>query len=181
MTPEQQRIAIAEAVGVKPELRDWHAESPDGSSICFSAETEYAVVSWLETLPKGSWAKDYVARPYYRYPDYTGSLDCMHEAEKALTMDQMRIYQDELIRWNNRAYRTGGPTHHGLWVIHATAAQRAEAFLRTIGKWEPEPEAPRCPSCRGTGLISDLIQCPACTPVTDRDREIARELEGRER
>jgi DNA-binding XRE family transcriptional regulator len=28
-------------------------------------------------------------------------------------------------------------------MIHATAAQRAEAFLRTIGKWEEEKNEPK--------------------------------------
>lgn len=73
-------------------------------------------------------------------PDYLNDLNAMHEAEKVLTMDQMRLYQDKLCWWinhyiyNDRA--RSGPAHHSDFVIHATAAQRAEAFLRTIGKWK---------------------------------------------
>ena len=68
-------------------------------------------------------------------PDYLNSLDAMHEAEKVLSRGE---------HYN----QTGG---FGLYVqnldfvrcgrkhfFDATAAQRAEAFLRTIGKWEDD-------------------------------------------
>jgi len=48
----------------------------------------------------------------------------MHEAEKVLNEKQWVAYWRELYRLNVF------PT------VHATARQRAEAFLRTIGKWE---------------------------------------------
>jgi hypothetical protein len=59
-------------------------------------------------------------------PNYHGDLNAMHEAEKTLTEDQRDFYY---------------PRNLGSWVnlnapIYSTAAQRAEAFLRTIGKWE---------------------------------------------
>jgi hypothetical protein len=47
----------------------------------------------------------------------------MHEAEKALTVDQWYEY-DRLMPLRNPQ------------KMHATAAKRAEAYLRTIGKWE---------------------------------------------
>lgn len=57
-------------------------------------------------------------------PNYTTDLNAMHEAEKTLTPIQATTYfvmLDELLEDR---------------VVFATAAQRAEAFLRTIGKWE---------------------------------------------
>lgn len=50
-------------------------------------------------------------------PDYLHDLNAMHEAEKVLTVAQGMNYVLRI-----------GPM--------ATAAQRAEAILRTIGKWE---------------------------------------------
>ncbi len=57
-------------------------------------------------------------------PSYLTDLNAMHEAEKVLTDEQ----QDDYMNWLGNCYSE--------WPsIHATAAQRAEAFLRTIGKW----------------------------------------------
>jgi len=61
-------------------------------------------------------------------PNYAGCLNAMHEAEKTLNRD-------------SRYDLIGG---YGLYLValehnvSATARQRAEAFLRTIGKWEEE-------------------------------------------
>lgn len=60
------------------------------------------------------------------WPDYCTDLNAMHEAEKVLTDDQREVFY---------------PRNLGAWqrpfnVIYAAARQRAEAFLRTVGKWE---------------------------------------------
>lgn len=55
---------------------------------------------------------------------YTVDLNAMHEAEKLFNCPE--LYDGNLIKV------CGGVEY--LW--HATARQRAEAFLRTIGKWE---------------------------------------------
>lgn len=57
-------------------------------------------------------------------PDYCADLNAMHEAEKVF--DCPELYEGNLIKV------CGGVQY--MW--HATARQRAEAFLRTIGKWE---------------------------------------------
>jgi hypothetical protein len=59
-------------------------------------------------------------------PNYCNDLNAMHGAEKILTRDQIEVFCDQLL-----------PKHHGIWWgIHTTSHQRAEAFLKTIGKWE---------------------------------------------
>jgi hypothetical protein len=60
----------------------------------------------------------------------------MHEAEKVLTQQQRIEYVRELVFfWTGRNDRA----IPSWWFVHdATAAQRAEAFLRTIGKWEED-------------------------------------------
>jgi hypothetical protein len=61
---------------------------------------------------------------YNFLPDYCTDLNAMHEAEKMLDFNQLRDMED------NVSFR------FAVLPFHATAAQRAEAFLRTLGKWE---------------------------------------------
>jgi len=68
--------------------------------------------------PKG------VLRFNHDRPNYLNDLNAMHDAENSLTTSQMTIMSQYLHR------RLGM-----LWGF-ATASQRAEAFLRTIGKWK---------------------------------------------
>jgi hypothetical protein len=56
-------------------------------------------------------------------PDYCTDLNAMHEAEETLTVEEWSDYVEHLpSRWEE--------------AIHAAARQRAEAFLKTLGKWE---------------------------------------------
>lgn len=107
MTPEAQRIAIAEACGwvLRPAIRGSY------------------------------WFHPRQAPTFGELPSFTSDLNAMHEAEKGLTEEQHYQYC-YLLHDNSR--RAGGVTVND-WNrvgISATAAQRAEAFLRTIGKWE---------------------------------------------
>jgi hypothetical protein len=66
-------------------------------------------------------------------PDYLNDLNVMHEAEKMLTEHQWDEYERVLRKvCDGCSYFEGA----GKELLHATAAQRAEAFLRTLGKWE---------------------------------------------
>ncbi len=57
--------------------------------------------------------------------DFCNDLNAMHEAEATLTEDQLWIMARQIERnWEDQ------------WYFRATARQRAEAFLRTLGKWE---------------------------------------------
>jgi hypothetical protein len=64
---------------------------------------------------------------YSFIPDYCNDLNAMHEAEKIFDTALYCRYINELcditIKGNNSMYM-------------ATAVQRAEAFLKTINKWE---------------------------------------------
>jgi hypothetical protein len=59
-------------------------------------------------------------------PDYLNDLNAMHKAEKVLESNQEQSYFELLhdIAGNLNFYR-------------ATAAQRAEAFLKTLNLWKP--------------------------------------------
>jgi hypothetical protein len=59
-------------------------------------------------------------------PLYCSNLNAMHEAEKMLTNANMYVMEVQL------KYVLSA----GEFYFHATARQRAEAFLRTLGKWE---------------------------------------------
>ena len=55
---------------------------------------------------------------------YTVDLNAMHEAEKT-------IYKHNNL-WTAYYYAVGA----GPFSLHVTARKKAEAFLRTLGKWE---------------------------------------------
>jgi hypothetical protein len=63
------------------------------------------------------------------FPNYAGCLNAMYEAEKML-------FPKFEIEWYSQLQNVCGNS----WriMIHSTARQRAEAFLRTLGKWEDE-------------------------------------------
>jgi len=60
-------------------------------------------------------------------PDYCNDLNAMHEAEKNLIRGDPGLWECYTNRLN---------TKYGIDAIHATARERAEAFLKTIGKWK---------------------------------------------
>ena len=60
-------------------------------------------------------------------PDYCNDLNAMHDAEKVLKGGMRSTYDAELTLICSRDYN---------FIWESTATQRAEAFLRTIGKWE---------------------------------------------
>ena len=59
-------------------------------------------------------------------PDYCTDLNAMHEAEEMLDFNQLRDMEDSV------SFRFAA------LPFHATARQRAEAFLRTLGKWDDQ-------------------------------------------
>jgi len=62
--------------------------------------------------------------------NYCADLNAMHEAEKVLTGLNRHAFCDALLDTV-----ADSPDH--LWeVLTAAARQRAEAFLRALGKWE---------------------------------------------
>jgi hypothetical protein len=71
---------------------------------------------WLWTHPK------YSPRLNTGCPDYLNDLNAMHEAEKLIMDESSIIYFEWLTRLSCP------------W--HATAAQRARAFLETLGLWD---------------------------------------------
>ena len=61
-------------------------------------------------------------------PDYLNDLNAMHKAENVLPAGKWTRYCQYLAEFGQGSVR--------FVSVHSNAAQRAEAFLRTIGKWE---------------------------------------------
>ena len=118
MTPEAQRIAIAEACG-------WVELSQPVAG-------QGAVVrKWKK---KGCSHITATQLP----PAYLNDLNAMHEAEKTLTNAQRNDFMCELEELLGFKSGPGGwdMDAESMWaMLNATAIHRAEAFLRTIGKW----------------------------------------------
>lgn len=110
MTPEAQRIAIAEACG-------WELKS-NGLSPMWSWQNE-------SLTHRIKWASHKEMASQGVLPDYLNDLNAMHEAESFIMDDDPHAYGS----YACNLYEEYGNT------VHLTAAQRAEAFLRTIGKW----------------------------------------------
>lgn len=65
--------------------------------------------------------------------DKVNDLNAMHEAEKTLKDEQWPAFKTAV---ENLTYKSCPKGQKYFRPISATAAQRAEAFLRTIGKWK---------------------------------------------
>lgn len=105
MTPEAQRIAIAEACG-------WHCDNCDEPpSVCQGC-------IWTEDSSR-------------RIPDYLNDLNACHEMEKVLR-DAYNPAKSSPQDWVIFCLNLGEIEEE---PIHATAAQKAEAFLKCLGKW----------------------------------------------
>jgi hypothetical protein len=108
MSPEAQRIAIQE-------------------------------IMW-ESCGGGCWVNpkhEYSAETIRCMRDWLGDLNAMRDAEeifKGTPLSVEFVNQLRLIIERTDDLRTV----HWFAVVHATAAQRAEAFLRTLGKWRDD-------------------------------------------
>lgn len=129
MSPEKHRIAIAEACGWKIENYGpkgyenlyWRLRKPDGT---------YRI----DDCTGEEWSRTVFSR---LVPDYLTDLNATHDAVSTLPSDgSWTRFLEELENVTNCA---GQPAStYNFIMVNATAAQRAEAFLRTIGKWEDD-------------------------------------------
>jgi hypothetical protein len=117
MSEEQINIAIAEACGWKD------LENEDFS--------EYGVPCFMLMGSNNTGTR-------LAPPDYCNDLNAMHDAEKVLIEKcKEGNYWFHLREILEFPYAESDWDHYYyISAIHATAKQRAEAFLRTIGKWE---------------------------------------------
>jgi hypothetical protein len=74
--------------------------------------------------------RDMTGKPFEGWdipPDYCRDLNAIHEAEKILFTTN---------NWDACAYEAALQKETTSWAWHSTAKQRAQTFLKTIGKWK---------------------------------------------
>lgn len=112
MKNEEQRIAIAEACG-------WHGfttSAVDGRALgCSPTSGKFRIT----------------------VPDYLNDLNAMREVEESLTTEQRKGDH-----YAAKIADVTGCDDMLFAFIHATAAQRAEAFLRVKGLWKQDEPTP---------------------------------------
>jgi hypothetical protein len=73
---------------------------------------------------------------WHPLPDYLNDLNAMHDAENFLfPVEISDLYSPDLVK-EYASYLPHMCIGHPGGAMRATASQRAEAFLRTIGKWK---------------------------------------------
>ena len=96
-------------------------------------------MGWTDIRPSEKWGLEGRHRDITRgsllcdIPEYIEDLNAMHEVTQTLSASQQARFVAELSRV------VGGKDDYmdmRIYMIHSTAAHRAEAYLKTIGKWE---------------------------------------------
>lgn len=131
MTPIAQRIAIAEACGWT-NIDKYLGREPLPFTREFLGGTDDGLAEGEDTL----------GHEIKHVPDYLNDLNAIHEAEKTLMVTQCGIYSCALESITHRDDNEGGSGLYQYGLLHANAAQRAEAFLHTIGKWTDRRQCP---------------------------------------
>ena len=114
MTQEKQRIAIGIACGltnIAPLVVKNVTHQGDDRTVGISSDS-----GWV--------------------PDYLNDLNACHEMEKVLMEKGVKAWWSYVAFINRHNPRPFGTET----AVHATAAQRCEAFLRTLGLWEKEAQ-----------------------------------------
>ncbi len=141
MTPEQQRIKIAEACGWRFNKiskficgETFEVVSPDLKRSYGWSET-YKTIHSRSGVDVAEFAYQTIEQvlKHASIPDFLNDLNAMHEAEEILTDNQRMHFRGELVEMMRPKY---GFESACLMAIHATAAQRAEAFLKTLNLWK---------------------------------------------
>jgi len=122
MTPEAQNIAIAEACG-------WTG---------IGLSSEYTVGLSIDcTVGYEPGESDLLYWRKRQIPSYIDNLNDMHNAEK---MIEGRVhwnkYTDELGKLRHYTPEKHSVRSFVNIIVHATAAERGEAFLRALDKWK---------------------------------------------
>lgn len=113
MSPEAQRVAIAEWMGWNPNPH------------CYDEKIR---------LWRNEGSKPPRTREFSELPDYPNDLNAIHEAEKRLSVNEWTPYLDHLDKICVPVHIC--PTTHAMACYCATAAQRCEALLRILNLWK---------------------------------------------
>lgn len=138
MNKLEQQITIEESVGLVergggPLGIYWQNNFGNGDRQYLEPEEASKVYLHLPCIEDGI--------AYYPLPDYLNDLNAMHEVERGLDDDLDCKYVNNLAEIVRPEYRDSDDMFYksSTWTLRlvtASAAQRAEAYLRTIGKWK---------------------------------------------
>jgi len=131
MTGEKQRIKLAE-------WDEWTQIEDVSESLMMTYG--FKVIGYPPNLP--------IIGAKVELPDYPNDLNEVHRLEGKLTEDERDMYGEflnerlnifEIITHHEGMTGLDGGFFEGLFFIaHATASQRCEALLKTLGLWEDE-------------------------------------------
>lgn len=102
---------------------------PEEQRIAIAEARGYLLAPLPQNPNQKTWQKNGLTTVL---PDYLNDLNACHEFENTLSIEGFLRYHSFLRYIVLRLRETDCPER----VISATAAQRAEAFLKTIGKWK---------------------------------------------
>ena len=114
MTPEQKRIAIAEACGWRGISEQFLVGYAPWRTEPYSDRVKSCSIADLDSIPLDP------------LPDYFNDLNSMHDAEDTMGDPQL---------WTEYDNQLASVMDHVGWKYHATAAQRAEAFGLALKLW----------------------------------------------
>lgn len=149
MTPEAQNMAIHEFIGgnkfVGLKKRGlWYRPDAKGYT-----SDENQAGRYTQEEAKGHEyvrgdADEWVRICHFKVPNYTGSLDAMHEAEKALKGSKDDEHSELSGYYEQLCLVCGDGLEplnvYDIDLVRSTAAQRAEAFLKAVGRWKEKGE-----------------------------------------
>ena len=128
MTPTEINIAIAEAVGFQ-----FYTDGTETVLVAPGADEWMKSGKWAKIWKRGDGRPAAPITCLGAIPNYAADLNACAEFEKTLT-DEDKITYLRFLNKGDFSYRR---------LAFATAIQRCEAFLRTIGKYaETQPETP---------------------------------------
>lgn len=125
MTDDEMRVAIAEWVGWReafPSTGGPHPRTKEGGIL----------------LPY-RWINEATGKRLLELPDYPNDLNAVHEVETKLEHNQRSQYHERL-EWLI-SEKGGSKRNRARRCISATARQRCEALLKTLGLWRDSASA----------------------------------------
>lgn len=129
MTETEQRIAIAEACGIKCPFCMNTGKLPKWDNELYAR--------YRQIDPSAALDQPEILCNHLGVPDYLHDLNAMFAAESGIVPAERNKYM--LALWGVVSNPSKNPKlePENWWkFLHASASQRAEAFLRTIGKWK---------------------------------------------
>lgn len=132
MTDDEIRIAVAESVG-------WQRWRSKAGKVALRKPTEETAEYWRSFGCEITTEE--ITEPFpktFPVPDYPNDLNAIGEAVEGLRKNQFHFvdFPKRLFQVVTGLEWTGDVGYFFFNLVNATASQRCEAYLRTIGRWK---------------------------------------------